>query len=106
MRQPTIMATISAAMLLATSCASHALDTIEDRLVSVGLSPDHAACMAEDLHRRLSNDDIRDLAGYARTLSRADSTLEAIDALRGVDNPRAVAAVAQSAIRCIAGFGR
>jgi hypothetical protein len=100
------LAALGIASLAIASCASHALDTIENRLVSIGLSPDHAACMADDLHRRLSSDDVRDLARYARSLSRSETTLEAIDALRGVDNPRAVAAVAQSAIRCIAGFGR
>jgi hypothetical protein len=60
--------------------------------------------MVDDLDDRLSDDDLNDLARYSRRLSRANSTAEAIKALRRIDNPEAVAAIGAAAFGCISGL--
>ncbi|MEM9170234.1 MAG: hypothetical protein AAGC56_11335 [Pseudomonadota bacterium] len=97
--------TILAAAALAASCATAARYTIEDRLAALGLSDNQAECMGRELSDRLSSDDLQDVARYTLTLSRADTPGGVVDALRGIDNPRAFTAIGQSGLACIfAGF--
>lgn len=99
-----MFAALSIALLA--SCATTAKMSLNDRFKSIGLSPEMADCMVDDLNDRLSNDDLRDLAGYASTLSRADTPGQAVDALLNFDNPRAVAAIGKAAFSCVTGFIR
>ncbi len=99
-----MFAALSIALLA--SCATSAKMSLNDRFKSIGLSPEMADCMVDDLNDRLSNDDLRDLAGYASTLSRADTPGQAVDALLNFDNPRAVAAIGKAAFSCVTGFIR
>lgn len=99
-----ILAAVSVALLA--SCATAAKVTLNDRFRAIGLSPEMADCMVDDLDERLDDRDMRDLADYAMTISRADSSLEAVDRLLDIDNPRAVAAIGRSAFSCVTGFIR
>lgn len=102
------MRIVSAALALTMlgSCATAAKATLNDRFRAIGLSADMSDCMVDDLDQRLDDNDLRDLARYTVGLSRADTPMEAIDALLGIDNPRAVAAIGRAAFSCVSGFGR
>lgn len=90
---------------LLASCATAAKVTLNDRFKSIGLSAEIADCMVDDLDDRLSDEDLRDLARYTASLSRADTPGQAVDALLKFDNPRAVAAIGRAAFGCVTGFG-
>ncbi|MCA8888995.1 MAG: hypothetical protein KDA46_09210 [Parvularculaceae bacterium] len=92
--------------VLAVSCATSARYTLENRFQDIGIPKATAVCMADDLDANLSNEDMRDLAGYTVGLSRAETSREAIDQLLEIENPRAVVAVARSAFTCVTGFNR
>ncbi len=94
------------ALVLLASCATAAKATLNDRFRAIGLSPDMADCMVDDLDQRLDDRDLQDLARYTVGLSRADSAMEAVDSLLKIDNPRAVAAVGRAAFGCVTGFVR
>lgn len=102
------MRIISAALALAllASCATSAKATLNDRFRAIGLPPEMADCMVDDLDARLDNRDLQDLARYTVGLSRADSAMEAVDSLMQIDNPRAVAALGRAALSCVTGFAR
>lgn len=102
------MRIISAALVLAllASCATAARATLNDRFRAIGLSADMADCMVDDLDQRLDDRDLQDLAEFTVGLARADSAIEAVDSLRKIDNPRAVAAVGRAAFSCVTGFVR
>jgi len=102
------MRIISAALAFAllASCATSARATLNDRFRAIGLSPDMADCMVDELDQRLDSRDLRDLADFTVGLSRAETPLEAVDSLRRIDNPRAVAAIGRSAFSCVSGFIR
>ena len=102
------MRIISAALALAllASCATSAKVTLNERFRAIGLSPDMADCMVDDLDERLDSRDLRDLADFTVGLSRAETPLEAVDSLRRIDNPRAVAAIGRAAFSCVSGFIR
>jgi hypothetical protein len=102
------MRIVSAALgvLMIASCATAAKATLNDRFRAIGLSPDMADCMVDDLDQRLDDRDLQDLAKYTVGLSRADSAAEAVDSLMKIDNPRAVVAVGKAAFSCVTGFGR
>lgn len=85
-------------------CATLARATLEDRLQAIGIPEKTALCMVDDLDRRLSDDDLQDLARYTLNIARQPSTFEAVRALLKIENPRAVAAVGKSAVSCVTGF--
>jgi len=87
-------------------CATAAKLTLQDRFKAIGLSPQMADCMVDDLQSRLSSEDVQDLARYTLSLSRADSPTGAIQSLMQIDNPRAVTAIGRSGFSCVTGFGR
>lgn len=88
----------------ATSCATAARVTLENRFQAIGIPAGTADCMVGDLEQRLSSDDLQDLARYTLQLSRADSTMAAVRSLMTIDNPRAVTAIGRSAVQCVTGF--
>ncbi|MCB2113169.1 MAG: hypothetical protein KDD85_06430 [Parvularculaceae bacterium] len=94
------------AFVLLASCATAAKYTLRDRFEAIGLSPAMAGCMVDDLDDRLDDRDLRDLADYSVSISRADTPLEAVERLLEIDNPRAVAAVGRAAFSCVTGFVR
>ncbi|OFX03051.1 MAG: hypothetical protein A3E78_16800 [Alphaproteobacteria bacterium RIFCSPHIGHO2_12_FULL_63_12] len=102
------MRIISAALAFAllASCATAARATLNDRFRAIGLSPDMADCLVDDLDQRLDDRDLRDLADFTVGLSRADNAIDAVDSLRRIDNPRAVAAIGRAAFTCVTGFVR
>jgi len=102
------MRIVSAAfcVLMLASCATAARVTLNDRFRAIGLSPAMADCMVDDLDQRLDDRDLRDLARYTVSLSRADTPREAVESLLRIDNPRAVAAIGRAAFTCVAGFVR
>ena len=86
---------------LTTGCATIATATIENRLVSLGLSEQRAGCMADELDARLDDDDMSKLARHAVTLSRSDSPGEVVDALAGIDDFGITRAVIASGTACL-----
>jgi hypothetical protein len=92
------------AALALCGCATLARETLLDRFQAIGIPERTAFCMVDDLEDRLSEDDLNDLARYTLRISRADSTMEAVEELMRIDNPRAVQAVGLSAVECITGF--
>lgn len=102
------MRPISAAglALLLCACATASKITLRDRFQSLGIPKDTAYCMVDDLEQELSNEDLSDLARYTVSLSRADTTAQAVNALLKIDNPRAVAAIGKAAFSCVTGLGR
>lgn len=94
-----ILSSILTVFILA-ACASGPKYTIEDQLEKTGIPKNRASCMAGQLDERLSDDDLRELAGYMKTLGRADTPGQALDALLKIDNPRAVVAIGASGLSC------
>jgi len=92
---------VSGLALALASCATVATASLENRLQAIGLNAETAGCMATDLNDRLSQDDVIDLTRYTFNIARADNALGVIEALRGIDNPRAVQAVGQSGFKCV-----
>ena len=97
-------AALGLGVFLISSCATVAKATLEDRFQEIGIPEGTAVCMVDDLDKRLSDDDLSDLARYTVRLARADSTVEAIRSLLRIDNPRAVAAIGAAALGCVTGF--
>ncbi len=91
--------------LATASCATAAKLTLEDRFQAIGIPQGTAECMVDDLGRRLSSEDLQDLAKYTLNLTRADTTFAAVRSLMNIENPRAVTAVGRSAVTCVTGFG-
>ncbi len=87
-------------------CATMAKVTLEDRFQAIGIPEGAAVCMVDDLDRRLSDEDLQDLARYTLRLARADTTMAAVRSLMTIDNPRAVAAIGRAGVSCITGFSR
>ncbi|MGV6801646.1 MAG: hypothetical protein ACWA5L_06970 [bacterium] len=83
-----------------TGCATVAKYSIKDSLIDIGIPKNRAACMAEQLDERLSDDDLRALDRYMKSLSKAATPGQALDALLKVDNPRAVGAITASGVSC------
>ncbi len=94
------------AVVMIAGCATAARYTLQDRFRGIGIPPNTADCMVDELDERLSSEDLQDLASYTLRLSRADSTLAAIRSLMSIDNPRAVTAVGASGVACVTGFTR
>ena len=87
--------------LMMTACATispHA--RIENRLIEFGFSEERADCLAEELDDRLDRSDLEAVADFIGDLNAASSPGETLDALIGIDNPRAAAAIARAGIAC------
>jgi hypothetical protein len=88
-------------LLSLAACATAARATIENRLVSLGLSQARASCMASELDERLDDGELTELARHTFSLSRADDPAEVVEALGGIDDFTIARAVASSGIACI-----
>ncbi|NNE41720.1 MAG: hypothetical protein HKN14_12480 [Marinicaulis sp.] len=97
-----VLSIVCAAMVA--SCATAARYTLQDRFRAIGLPPDIADCMVDELDQRLTDEDLQDLARYTFNVARQDTTLNAIQALMEIDNPRAVTAIGRSGVSCVTGF--
>lgn len=91
---------------LTTSCATTARYTLENRFQAIGIPEGTATCMVDDLDESLSDNDMTDLAKYTLRISRASSTMGAIQELLKIDNPRAVTAIGKAGFTCVTGFLR
>lgn len=88
------------AALALSACVTVAKYTIKDDLMDIGIPERRAECMANQLDERLSDDDLKELASYTRSLERSDTPGQALDALLQIRNPRAVGAITASGISC------
>ncbi|NNU16723.1 hypothetical protein HK107_10355 [Parvularcula sp. ZS-1/3] len=88
------------AVLSATACATASKITIADRLENLGLSRDRSECMANELDDRLNDDQLSKFARFTVQLDKADSALQAISALRQIEDPKIARAVTGSAFSC------
>ncbi|MEE4212879.1 MAG: hypothetical protein V2I43_26835 [Parvularcula sp.] len=91
---------LCALLIAIASCSTVSRMTIADRLNNLGISRDRSECMARELDDRLSDEQLRRFAGFTVELDRADTALEAIGALREIDEPRIARAVTASAFSC------
>lgn len=82
------------------ACATASKMTIVDRLENVGLSRDRAQCMATELDDRLNDEQLAKFARFTVDLDRAEGPLEAVRALRQIDDNRIAGAVTASAFSC------
>jgi hypothetical protein len=73
---------------------------IENRFVEFGLSEDKAKCMGNELDDRLDRNDLKAVADFVGNLNAAGSAGETLDALLGIDNARAAAAIAAAGVAC------
>lgn len=73
---------------------------IKDRFVEFGVSENRASCLAKELDDRLDRDDLADVADFIGSLNEATSAGGALDALLGIDNASAAAAIVPSGIAC------
>ncbi len=89
-----------AMMVAIGACSTVDRMTIADRLQNLGISRDRAECMARELDDRLNDDQLRRFARFTVELDRAESALQAIGALRQIDEPRIARAVTSSAFSC------
>ncbi|MEE2692702.1 MAG: hypothetical protein VX640_14295 [Pseudomonadota bacterium] len=102
MRRSILAAAFGAALVA--GCATVARATLEDRFQAIGIPQGTAVCMVDELDRRLSDEDLQDLARYTIGLARADSTVAAIRSLMRIDNPRAVTAIGAAGVSCVSGL--
>ena len=93
-------AALALAALAMTACASVSKLAIADRLENLGLSRDRSECMAQELDDRLNDDQLGKFARFTVQLDRAESTLDALNSLRQIDDPRITRAVTASAFSC------
>lgn len=95
----------SLAVLALAACASPS-DRIADALVAYGIAPRQAQCVGSHLEQRLSINQLRELARYARAYRANDpnpGALTATDLIRvtsQVQDPRVPIEVARAAGRC------
>ena len=74
--------------------------SIENRFVELGLSENRAECMAGELDDRLDRDDLSAVADFVGELNAAGSAGGVLDALLGIDNARAAAAIGAASVAC------
>ena len=92
---------IACAGLVVTSCATLSPRArLKDQFVELGFSRDRASCLADELDERLDRDDLSDVADFVASLNEAATPGEGLDALLGIDNPRAARAIASSGLAC------
>ncbi|MEO1658344.1 MAG: hypothetical protein AAFR65_11520 [Pseudomonadota bacterium] len=84
------------------ACAT-STDTIEKRLVNLGLDEGRAGCMAEDLDNRLNDKQLSEFAGFTTNLDRAETPVQAIASLKSIDDPLIARAVVASSVACAFG---
>lgn len=92
---------LSLAVLALAACATLSPRArIENRFVELGLSEHRASCMARELDDRLDREDMKAVADFVGELNAAGTAGGVLDALLGIDNGRAAAAIAASGVAC------
>ena len=76
---------------------------IENRLQELGISENRAECLSSELDERLDRSDLEAVADFVGDLNAATSAGETLDALLGIDNPRAASAIARAGLSCAFG---
>ena len=84
------------------ACAT-STDTIEKRLINLGLDDNRAGCMATDLDARLDDRQLSDLAKFTTNLDRAETPVAAISSLKSIEDPLIARAVVASSVKCAFG---
>lgn len=97
---PRFAAIICAIFIIAACATVSPRARIENRFVEFGLSEGRAHCLAENLDKHLDRSDLAAVADFVGDLNQATSAGEALDALLGIDNPRAAAAIARASVAC------
>ncbi len=98
----------AASLLLAglAGCATPATK-VERQLIRVGMAPDHAECLGEEITDRLDKERTKLFLAYLDRLDRARTPGEALDALTSVENPSSAATIAVASSVCLVrGVGR
>lgn len=106
MRRLGLAAMMAAAAGCATLTACATLTpaaSIEQRLLTLGLSKSAANCVATGLDDRLDTPDLRGVARFLDGLRPNSSAEKIIESLGRIDNPRAARAIASTAISCAIG---
>lgn len=95
------IALIAAASLGACATLSP-VSRIERRLVSLGFSDAGAACVSDELDRKLDRKQLMNVADFLDRIDRPDRAGGAgvIEALKQMDDPSAVAGVVGAALTC------
>lgn len=91
------------AALLVAGCATSVESRVESKLIEAGLSRPMASCMAERLVDRLSNDQLRELAGLASLRDRNVGTMtieQLLRHLRASVDPQVYEVVTRAGIGC------
>lgn len=90
------------AMLLAltASCATSGAGRLEQQLISIGLSPDRAGCLTNELQERLDRREINEISSFLDGVNRASTPGETLDALLSIDDPNSSKAIASAGISC------
>lgn len=91
---------LALSVLAMTACATASKKTIADRLENLGLSRDRSECMASELDDRLNDDELGQFARFTTQLDQSESALEAMQALRQIDDPKIARAVTGAAFSC------
>jgi len=96
-------AVIAAAAILGACATLSPASRIQSQLVDLGISKSRASCIADELSDRLDRSDLNEVADFLDDINAAESAGGTIDRLAAIDNTRAAAAVAASAITCALG---
>ncbi len=96
-------AAVAVAVFLGACATLSPASRIQSQLVDLGISKSKASCIADELSERLDRSDLKEVADFLDDINAADSAGGAIDRLAAIDNTRAAAAVAASAITCALG---
>lgn len=91
---------VLAALALAACATLSPRVRIENRFVELGLSQNRANCMASELDDRLGREDMKAVADFVGELNAAGSAGGVLDALLGIDNASAAAAIAAAGVAC------
>lgn len=95
---------VASVLVLLAGCATLSpASRIEQRLVDLGLSKQRAGCVTGELRERLDRSDLNDIANFLDDIHAAGSAGNVIARLASINNTRAAAAVAASAITCALG---
>ncbi len=94
------VALVGAGLIIASCATISPRVRIENRLVEFGFSEERADCLADEMDERLERSDLEAVADFIGNLNAASSPGETLDALLGIDNPRAAAVIARAGIAC------
>ena len=86
------------------ACATVTRYALEDRFQAIGIPQKTSLCMVDELQQNISQEELQDLARFTFSVARQDTTLGAIRALMKMENPKVVAEIGKSGVRCVSGL--